>query len=106
MTHTIENEFIADKILLTANVPSGSPHSVREHTNNVRLRKADLEGGNMESTERRMDNEDVRLASYSTKCPSSIDWKHSKIVGKKKNTELKLTHKTRWNSGSSQCFHP
>ena len=54
----------------------------KEHQNKVRLTKQDLETGNNESAERRMNEGDGGLAKHASICPHGIDWEGSKIVGR------------------------
>ena len=53
-----------------------------EHQDKVRLTKQDIETGNTESAERRMNDGDGGLAKHATICPHGIDWENAKIVGK------------------------
>ena len=52
----------------------------KEHEAKVRLTKRDIEDGNIELAEVRMEKEDGGLAKHSTQCSQGIDWKNSKIV--------------------------
>ena len=54
----------------------------KEHQDKVRLTKQDLETGNTERAERRMNDGDGGLAKHASICPHGIDWEGSKIVGK------------------------
>ena len=58
----------------------------KEHMNKVRLTKADIENGNIESAEKRMNDGDGGLARHSTECTLGIDWDQSKIVGQEQDT--------------------
>ena len=57
----------------------------KEHMNKVRLTKADIENGNIESAEKRMNDGDGGLARHSTECTLGIDWDQSKIVGQEQD---------------------
>ena len=57
----------------------------KEHKNKVRLTKADIEKGDLESATKRMNDGDGGLAKHSTECTQGIDWEHAKIVGKENN---------------------
>ena len=52
----------------------------KEHEAKVRLTKRDIEDGNIELAEVRMEKEDGGLGKLSTECSQGIDWKNSKIV--------------------------
>lgn len=55
-----------------------------EHEKKVRLTLQDMERGNIESAEKRMNTGDGGLAKHATLCPEGIDWENAKIVGKEK----------------------
>ena len=57
----------------------------KEHQDKVRLTKQDLETGNTERAERRMNDGDGGLAKHASTCPLGIDWEKSKIVGREQN---------------------
>ena len=54
--------------------------------NRVRLTKADIENGNIESAEKRLNDGDDGLARHTTECTLGIDWDQSKIVGQEQDT--------------------
>ena len=54
----------------------------REHQDKVRLTMQDLENGDNERAETRMNDGDGGLAKHSASCPHEIDWENAKIVGK------------------------
>ena len=58
----------------------------KEHEDKVRLTKRDIDNGNLENAEKRMNEGDGGLARHSTECPHGIDWERSRIVGKERNT--------------------
>jgi hypothetical protein len=58
----------------------------KEHEDKVRLTRRDIDNGNMENAEKRMNEGDGGLARHSTECPQGIDWERSRIVGKEQNT--------------------
>ena len=58
----------------------------KEHEDKVRLTKRDIDNGNLENAEKRMNEGDGGLARHSTECPHGIDWERSRIVGKEQNT--------------------
>ena len=54
----------------------------KEHHDKVRLTKADLEAGNLESATARMNTNNGGLAKHSTTCEHEIDWENARIVGR------------------------
>ena len=52
-----------------------------EHQASVRLTKADLDAGDMQSAEKRMGKEDGGIARHSTECTKGIDWDSAKVIG-------------------------
>ena len=60
----------------------------KEHMNKVRLTKADIENGNMESAERRMNDGDGGLARHSTECLLGIDQDQGKFLGQEQDNKL------------------
>ena len=58
----------------------------KEHMDKVRLTKQDLEKGNNEMAERRMNTGDGGLAKHSSACEIAVMWEESKIVGKERHT--------------------
>ena len=57
-------------------------HGKKEHRDKVRLTKADLESGNIESATSRMNTNDGGLAKHSSTCSHEIKWENAKIVGR------------------------
>ena len=64
----------------------------KEHQNKVRLTKQDLEAGNTERAERRMNDGDGGLAKHASTCPLGIDWEGSKIVGREQKWSQRKYH--------------
>ena len=63
----------------------------KEHESKVRLTKKDMEEGNTERAEQRMNENDGGLARHSTVCQEGIDWEHAKIIGREKGwTQRKM----------------
>ena len=58
----------------------------KEEYGQSEAKKANIEGGDMESTERRMNARDGELARHKTECQSTIHVEHGKIVRKEQNT--------------------
>ena len=54
----------------------------KEHQNKVRLTIEDIQTGNTERAEQRMNEGDGGLAKHASRCPNGIDWDNAKIVGK------------------------
>ena len=52
----------------------------KEHEAHVRLKKRDIEDGNIESAEVRIGKEDGELAKHSAQSAQGIDWKNSKVI--------------------------
>ena len=57
-----------------------------EHQASVRLTKADLEAGNEQSAQDRMNEDDGGIARHSVECPSGIDWENSKVLSVETDT--------------------
>ena len=57
-----------------------------EHQASVRLTKADLESGNEQSAQDRMNKDDGGIARHSVECPSGIDWENSKVLSVETDT--------------------
>ena len=53
----------------------------KEHKDKVRLTKEDVEAGNLEKANERMNTGDGGLAKHASICPSEIDWENSKVIG-------------------------
>ena len=53
---------------------------IKEHEGKVRRTLKDIEEGNMESAEKRMESEDGGLAKHRTSCDKQIDWNNVKIL--------------------------
>ena len=63
----------------------------KEHQSKVRLRKQDIEEGNTERAEQRMNENDGGLARHSTVCQQEIDWEGARIIGREKGwTQRKM----------------
>ena len=63
----------------------------REHQDKVRLKKEDIQDGNITGATARINDRDGGLAKHATLCPREIDWDGAKIVGKEQNwTQRKL----------------
>ena len=56
----------------------------KEHEAKVRLTKADLDAGNMQSATDRMNTGDGGLAKHASTCSHEVDWENAKIVGKER----------------------
>ena len=54
----------------------------KEHQDKVRLTLQDIEKGNNEKAQQRMNEGDGGLAKHATACPSGIDWSNARIVAK------------------------
>ena len=54
----------------------------KEHQNKVRLTKQDLEAGNTEKAQKRMNEGDGGLAKHATLCTHGINWEDSKIINR------------------------
>jgi hypothetical protein len=54
----------------------------KEHQDKVRLTKRDLESGNREQAERRMNEGDGGLAKHASICSHGIDWENAKITNR------------------------
>ena len=54
----------------------------KEHKDKVRLTKEDIEAGNIQRANERMNTGDGGLAKHATFCTSEIDWENAKIVGR------------------------
>ena len=54
----------------------------KEHQDKVRLTLQDIEKGNNERAQQRMNDGDGGLAKHATVCPSGIDWSNARIVAK------------------------
>ena len=52
-----------------------------EHQAAVRLTKAYLDAGDVESAEKRMRKEDRGIARHSSECTNGIDWNNAKVIG-------------------------
>ena len=66
----------------------------REREYEVRLIKADIDGGNMDSAEKKKIDEYIGLARHNTECTSGIDGEDSKVQEKSKTQ-----HKGRYQKG-------
>ena len=53
-----------------------------EHKDKVRLTMQDIESGNNESAQRRMNTGDGGLAKHASVCQAGIDWERARIVGR------------------------
>ena len=63
----------------------------KEHKDKVRLTLNDIENGNNDRANARMNERDGGLAKHAASCPQGIDWKRARIVGKEENwTQRKL----------------
>ena len=54
----------------------------KEHQSKVRLTLQDIENGNMEGIEERMNANDGGLARHAASCSKEINWKNARIIGK------------------------
>ena len=63
----------------------------KEHKDKVRLTLNDIENGNNDRANTRMNERDGGLAKHAASCPQGIDWERARIVGKEENwTQRKL----------------
>ena len=63
----------------------------KEHQSQVRLTKQDIEEGDKERTEHRMNKNDGGLARHSNVGQQGIDWERARIIGRKKGwTQRKM----------------
>jgi hypothetical protein len=58
----------------------------KEHMDKVRLTKQDLEKGDNEMADRRMNTGDGGLAKHSSTCEKAVKWEESRIVGKERHS--------------------
>ena len=58
----------------------------KEHQDKVRLTLEDIQKGDTESAERRMNAGDGGLAKHSVECPNDINWEAAKITGRESGT--------------------
>ena len=58
----------------------------KEHMDKVRLTRVDIENGNIERANERMNTGDGGLAKHSATCSSNINWQGAKIIGREKKT--------------------
>ena len=56
----------------------------KEHQDKVRLTEQDIQSGNTERAQERMNKSDGGLANHATTCPQEIDWENAKIVAKER----------------------
>lgn len=56
----------------------------KEHKDKVRLTHVDIEKGNLENANKRMNEGDGGLAKHSAACEQEIDWDTAKIIGKER----------------------
>ena len=56
----------------------------KEHRDKVRLTKQDLEAGNTDAAEARMNTNDGGLARHAATCTEEIDWENARIIGREK----------------------
>ena len=56
----------------------------KEHRDKVRLTKQDLEAGNTDAAEARMNTNDGGLARHAATCTEDIDWDNARIIGREK----------------------
>ena len=56
----------------------------KEHRDKVRLTKQDLEAGNTDAAEARMNTNDGGLAKHAATCTEDIDWDNARIIGREK----------------------
>ena len=56
----------------------------KEHEDKIRLTHADIEKGDLENANRRMNEGDGGLAKHSTFCEQEVDWDKAKITGKER----------------------
>jgi len=54
----------------------------KEHEDKVRLTKQDIETGNIQKANERMNTNDGGLAKHASSCTSEIDWENAKVIGK------------------------
>ena len=52
----------------------------------VRLTQTDIDNGNLERADERMNTGDGGLAKHSATCSSEINWQDAKIIGREKKT--------------------
>ena len=55
-----------------------------EHKDKVRLTLRDIENGNIESAQTRMNAGDDGLAKHAATCPAGINWEGAKVVGRER----------------------
>ena len=66
-------------------------HARKKHKDKVRLTLNDIENGNNDRANARMNERDGGLAKHAASCPQGIDWERARIVGKEENwTQRKL----------------
>ena len=54
----------------------------KEHEDKVRLTMQDIEAGNIEKANERMNANDGGLAKHASLCTSGIDWENAKVIGR------------------------
>ena len=54
----------------------------KEHEDKVRLTKQDIDAGNIQKANERMNTNDGGLAKHAASCTSEIDWENAKVIGK------------------------
>ena len=57
----------------------------KEHEDKVRRTKTDIDNGDVEKAEKRMNDGDGGLAKHSVECNSGIDWDNAQIVNNEKS---------------------
>ena len=57
----------------------------KEHQSKVKLTKEDIEQGQAERANRRMNDRDGGLAKHATVCPKGVDWDRARIIAKEKS---------------------
>ena len=56
----------------------------KEHHDKVRLTKQDVEAGNVEQANKRINTGDGGLARHAVECTKEIDWENARIVGQER----------------------